>query len=109
ARLTQHLLQTPTSIIYGGTLSLTNLSQSTNPLAAGDSFKLFDSATLTYAGGFASLTPAAPGPGLAWDTSSLTVDGTLKLISATAQPRISSITLAGSNVTLSGSNGPANA
>src|SRR6185295_3640012 len=87
--LTQDLLSTPAGINYGGTLSLTNLSQDTTPLAVGDSFKIFDSAGSTYTGSFANITPATPGPQLLWDTSSLNVNGTIKVASsAPAQPGI---------------------
>src|SRR5262249_37361021 len=44
-------------------------------LSIGDSFKLFDATT--YSGAFASITPAIPGANMAWDTSQLTVSGTL--------------------------------
>jgi hypothetical protein len=106
ASATQDLLSTPAGINYGGILSLTNLSQDTTPLAAGDTFKIFDSAGSTYVGSFASITPPAPGPQLLWDTSSLTVNGTIKVVSSTpSQPGISSIALVGSNIVLSGTNG----
>jgi autotransporter-associated beta strand protein len=60
------------SVVYGGTLVLNNLGPA---LAVGDSFKLF-SAT-TYSGAYAAIIPDKPATGLAWDTSKLTVDGTL--------------------------------
>lgn len=104
ASATQDLLSTPASVNYGGTLSLTNLSQDTTPLAAGDSFKIFDSAGSTYVGSFSSITPATPGPQLFWDTSSLNVNGTIKVVGP-AQPGISSIVVIGSNIVLSGTNG----
>ena len=59
------VLHSDAGINYGGTLNVTNLTQSTNPLADGDSFKLFDSATATYTGSFAAISPASPGAGLA--------------------------------------------
>jgi autotransporter-associated beta strand protein len=73
--VSRDLIQGMTSITFGGVLSVTNLS---GTLAVGDSFKLFDAAA--YAGSFTSVTPAAPGAGLLWDTTSLTVDGTLKIV-----------------------------
>jgi autotransporter-associated beta strand protein len=63
------------SVIYGGTLVVSNISAT--PLAAGESFALFSSTS--YAGSFAAISPAVPGPGLMWDTSSLAVNGTLKI------------------------------
>ena len=62
-------------VTYGGTLSL---ALSGRAPVASDTFKLF-SAT-TYAGTFASISPAAPGDGLAWNTSTLASDGTLRIV-----------------------------
>jgi len=46
-------------------------------LTTSDSFKLFSAGS--YAGAFANIVPAAPLSGLAWDTSTLTTDGTLRI------------------------------
>ena len=75
AAATCDLVQGLTSLTYGGRLVVTNLG---GTLAVGDSFKLFESAA--YAGAFASVSPAAPGAGLLWDTNSLILDGTLKIV-----------------------------
>ena len=91
------------SIQYGGTLVLTNLG---GALAAGDSFKLFYSTS--YSGAFASLVPPTPASGLAWNTSTLASDGTLRVVPA-PRPVISSVTLAGAALVISGTNGVANA
>ncbi len=64
------------SVAYSGTLVLTNVGFT--PFAPGDSFKLFNAAG--YSGAFASIVPATPGTGLLWDTNSLTVNGTVKVI-----------------------------
>jgi autotransporter-associated beta strand protein len=64
-----------TKVTYGGTLVLNNQS---GAFAAGNGFKLFDAAT--YAGEFASISPSVPGMGLGWNTNTLTVDGTLRVI-----------------------------
>jgi fibronectin-binding autotransporter adhesin len=101
--LTSDLIQGLTSVTYGGVLKVVNLS---GTLAAGDSFKLFDS--LAYAGSFASINPATPGAGLAWDTSSLAVNGTLKVASAATPPHFNNPTLSGSTLTLSGTGGTPN-
>ena len=61
---------------YGGTLALTNVNLT---LAASNVFKLFTAAS--YKGAFASVNPAIPAPGLAWNTSTLPTDGTLRLVS----------------------------
>ena len=61
-------------VLYGGTLVVNNLGPA---LASGNSFKLFNAAA--YVGAFAAIIPDKPGEGLAWDTDSLVVDGTLKV------------------------------
>ena len=91
------------AIAYGGTLSLQNIS-GTN-LAAGDSFQVFNAAN--YSGSFASITPTAPGPGLAWDTTQLS-SGTISVMTSPATgPTISSVQLSSGNIVLSGSGGTA--
>jgi hypothetical protein len=47
-------------------------------LTTNDAFKIFSSAS--YSGAFASITPTIPSPGLAWDGSTLTSDGTLRIL-----------------------------
>jgi autotransporter-associated beta strand protein len=71
-----------TNLAYGGTLVVTNLG---GTLAAGDAFKLFDSAA--YAGAFAAINPSTPGAGLAWNTNTLITDGTLRVASGVALNR----------------------
>jgi autotransporter-associated beta strand protein len=97
-----------TSITYGGTLVVTNLSQGTSPLANGDAFPLF--VAPSYGGSFGGIVPASPGAGLQWDTSTLTTDGTLRVaLGAPANPpTITSATRSGSNIILQGTNGVAN-
>jgi autotransporter-associated beta strand protein len=92
---------TATTITYAGTLSLQNLA---GTLAAGDSFKLF--AASNYLGSFSTITPATPGPNLLWVTSALNTSGTIS-IAAAPIPKITSISLIGGSVVLSGTNGPA--
>jgi hypothetical protein len=88
------------AITYGGTLQLVNISGS--PLAVGNSFQIFSGAS--YAGTFASVIPAAPGFGLAWDTSQLN-NG---IISVVSQPIINSVANSAGHLIFSGTNGPAN-
>jgi autotransporter-associated beta strand protein len=85
---------------YGGTLVLTNLGGS---LVAGSSLKLFNAGS--YTGAFASLTPASPGSGLAWNTNTLTMDGTLR-VGAAAAPGIGVLTTSGNTFSLSITGGP---
>ncbi|HLX70814.1 MAG TPA: autotransporter-associated beta strand repeat-containing protein [Verrucomicrobiae bacterium] len=98
ANETNDVLASSSSISYGGTLVLTNLSS----LASGNSFKLFKASS--YSGSFGNIIPATPGPGLAWDTSALKTSGTLNVVSS-ALPKFGGIKVAGGNVILSGSNG----
>lgn len=90
------------SVFFGGTLVISNES---GALAAGDSFKLFDAVPGSYAGAFEAILPESPGNGLRWDTSDLTVDGTLKVTSSGA--RIDSLAFDGHSLTVSGSGGVA--
>jgi hypothetical protein len=101
---TNDVVEAQAEITYGGTLSLVNISGA--PLVAGDSFQIFDATT--YSGSFAAITPAAPGNGLAWDTSQLS-SGTINVVTAAATgPTISSAELSGGNFVLSGTGGKAN-
>jgi autotransporter-associated beta strand protein len=68
-KVTTHL-----ALSTGTQLSLTNLA---GTLAAGDSFKLFDSPSIT--GSFGSIIPVTPGPGLFWDTNTFRTDGTIRV------------------------------
>jgi autotransporter-associated beta strand protein len=63
------------TLAYGGTLNITVVTGS-DPLAVGDTFDLFDADA--FSGSFTSVT-GTPGVGLVWDTSQLTVDGTIKV------------------------------
>jgi autotransporter-associated beta strand protein len=65
-----------TSVTYGGTLSVSNLA---GTLTAGQTYKIFYAGA--YNGAFAGVTPATPGPGLAWDTTLLT-NGTLGILAS---------------------------
>jgi autotransporter-associated beta strand protein len=85
------------SVAYGGTLALTNLN---GTLAATDTFKLF--AATSYSGAFAGLSPAIPAPGFAWNTNTLTTDGTLRILQTvnTTPTNITSF-VSGNTLTLS--------
>lgn len=101
ASFSNDLIQNVSSLTYGGTLQL-NLTG--DALATGDSFKLF--AAANYAGAFASILPATPGPGLVWDTAALS-SGTLRVTQP--PPVINNATLVGSDLILSGTGGTPNA
>ena len=93
---------TSSSVTYGGTLNLVNISAS--PLAASNSFQIFNATS--HSGSFANIIPSSPGAGLAWDTSQLNI-GKLKVVAA-SQPAINSIAISGSDLIFSGTNGVAN-
>jgi autotransporter-associated beta strand protein len=78
---TNDLVRGLTTVTYGGTLSLSNLA---GTISASNAFKLFNATT--YRGAFAALTPATPGPGLAWNTNTLVTDGTLRVVSTAPVP-----------------------
>jgi autotransporter-associated beta strand protein len=60
---------------YGGSLVISNLGA--QPFTNGTVLKLFDAAT--YVSGAVAIQPTSPAPGLMWDTSTLAVDGTLRV------------------------------
>jgi autotransporter-associated beta strand protein len=84
----------------GGTLRVTNISAT--PLAAGMSFRLFI-ANNYAASSFSSISPPTPGIGLAWNTNSMAVLGTLSVVSL-PRPGITSMSLSGTNLVLTGTN-----
>jgi hypothetical protein len=86
-------------LTLGGTLQLV---LSGEPLAAGDGFVLFSFGS--SGGAFASIVPATPGPGLKWDTSDLLSVGVVRVLSS--QVSFSSASQSGTNLVMSGQNGP---
>jgi hypothetical protein len=95
------VLATASSLAFGGTLALTNLA---GTLTDGDSFTLFSAAA--YSGSFSNLVPTIPALNLAWDTSALALNGTLRIVAApTPQPQIVTCTSTGSNLLIGGTNG----
>jgi hypothetical protein len=67
-----------TTVTYGGTLALSNL---TGTVSGTNTFKLFSANS--YGGAFAALVPPNPGPNLVWNTNTLTTDGTLRVVNTT--------------------------
>ena len=78
------LVQGLTSVAYGGTLTVTNITSDANQLAAGDVFYLFNASS--YSGGFASYNLPALPTGLTWDKSQLTVNGSIQVLAGTTPP-----------------------
>jgi autotransporter-associated beta strand protein len=78
------------------------VNASGNALAGGDAIQIFSS-TGTYGGNFTSVTPATPGTGLAWDTSTIPNDGTLRVLSTgpAINPTNIVFSASGHNLTLS--------
>ncbi len=91
----------------GGPGALVTVSNIGPALVAGDSFKLFDAASYSGAIGGVVLFPAQPGPALKWNPSTLPSDGTLR-VAVVPQPVISSASLSGANLVISGTNGTPN-
>ena len=84
------------TLTYGGTLIITNLISS-KPFTNGAMVKLFDAAT--YVVGPVSVQPTSPGPGLSWDTSYLSWDGTLRVTTTTAPTLANAARLSDGNIT----------
>jgi len=91
------------TLTYGGTLQINRTGE---PFAGGDEMHLFSFGTVS--GSFSAIVPATPGPGLTWDTSQLTVDGTLKVVAPTSF-EIGSVSVVGPDVIFNGGGGPASA
>jgi hypothetical protein len=95
--LTNDVIQGLASVTYGGTLNLNVLSVETNSV-----FKLFSAGS--YSGSFSSIVPATPPfASKAWDTSFLTVDGTLRI--TIQRPNFTTIVPSGTDLIISGANG----
>ena len=83
------------AVTYGGALVLKNLA---GRLAVGDTFTLFPNGTRT--GTFASVISDTPGQTVTWDTSKLTVDGTVKVLTAVTLPVQITSTVSGGKLNL---------
>lgn len=100
---TNDVLNVNAGITYGGTLNLTTL---TSALTNGATFKLFKA--LSYGGSFASITPATPGSGLAWNTNALlsgiiaVTNGAVTVPSTNAT--ITKVSTVGTNIVIHGTN-----
>ena len=98
--VTNDQIQVTGTLTYGGSLVVSNIGPTA--LAVGDRFPLF-SAT-SYVAGFTNILLPPLTPGFGW-TNKLLVDGSIQVI---AGPGFSTVTLSGTNVIFSGSNGPPN-
>jgi autotransporter-associated beta strand protein len=73
-------------VTYGGTLRVTNITSDATALAVGDTFTLFTKSSGSYSGSFTNFVLPALGPGLSWDKSYLTVDGSIRVVNTVATP-----------------------
>jgi autotransporter-associated beta strand protein len=87
---------------FGGALIVSNAD---DPLQVGDAFQLFSAASFT--GNFGGITLPILAPGLYWDTSTLKVDGTIRVAIETP-PVIGNISMGGGSLILSGTGGISN-
>ncbi|MDR3459630.1 MAG: autotransporter-associated beta strand repeat-containing protein [Verrucomicrobiae bacterium] len=90
---THDLLQGASTLHYGGTLIISNLSAA---FVGGESYKLFDATN--YTGSFSAISPATPGAGMTWNTSQLAVNGTLSISGGVP---VITATVSGGNLNLS--------
>jgi hypothetical protein len=102
--LTNSAVNVSGTLTAGGTLQVINLDGT--PLAAGDTFQVFNAAN--YSGSFANLALPALTTGLAWNTNNLGAGGTLSVVIAT-QPVISSVSISNGSLVFSGGAGVADA
>ncbi len=87
-------------LTFGGTLQVV-LTGST-PLAVDDTFKLYNFLG-TPTGSLTLNLPA----GYTWDTTRLSVDGTIKVTGVLSAPQIGTVTVSGGNLTMTGTGGSA--
>jgi hypothetical protein len=85
------------TLTYGGTLTLTNVGA--QAYTNGTVIKLFDAAT--YVAGPVTIQPASPGNGLMWDSTQLTVNGTLRVVPVVTPVVSSPVKLADKNISFS--------
>jgi autotransporter-associated beta strand protein len=91
------------SIVYGGTLTVSNLA---GTFVGGENYKLYSAAS--YSGAFAVTNLPALSAGLVWITTNLTVNGTISVVSTAVNPTtnatITKVSLSGTNVLVHGTN-----
>ncbi len=75
-----------TTVTYGGTLIVSNLTSDGTALAVGDAFQLYAAGTAGYAGSFASYSLPVLPAGLSWDVSQLLVSGSIAVVSTVSTP-----------------------
>lgn len=83
------------TLTYGGSLVISNLGAQT--FTNGTALKIFDAAT--YVPGPVAIQPTSPAPGLMWDTSTLAVDGTLRVTTTIPPTLANAMRLPDGNIT----------
>ena len=78
------------SLVYGGTLNVTNITTDGTPLGVGDAFYLFSGAA-AYSGVFAAFNLPVLPAGLSWDKSQLPVNGSIVVANTAATPYFSPV------------------
>jgi autotransporter-associated beta strand protein len=92
---TSDLVTGASTITFGGTLVLKNLS---GALQVGDTFTLFSAGS--YTGSFSSVVSQTPNQTVSWDLSQLSINGTVKVASAVAAPVRLAPVVSGGNLNL---------
>jgi autotransporter-associated beta strand protein len=92
-------------VIYGGTLTVTNIGAT--PLAAGDTFKVFNGSS--YPTAFAATNLPSLAGGLVWNTALLNTSGTLSISNTvlpgpTTNATITRVTVSSTNMLIHGTN-----
>jgi autotransporter-associated beta strand protein len=99
---TNNVVSVAATFTCGGALIVSNAD---DPLQGGDAFPLFSAAN--YSGNFSSLTLPVLTSGLYWDTSTLKVDGTIR-VGIETPPVIGNVSTSGGKLILSGNGGVTN-
>ena len=102
AALTNDNVKGVSTLALGGTLQLV---PSGDPITVSNSFKIFYATN--YRNYFTGILPATPGTNLLWNTNNLATSGTLAVSLGTVTPQVGHVSLAGTNLVLSGSGGAA--
>jgi fibronectin-binding autotransporter adhesin len=100
------LVAQQSAISFGGTLTVTNIG---GQLQAGDTFTLFSAAGSVYNNSFSSITLPS---NATWDTSKLSVNGTIRVLTAAGPPVLGSANfsqLSSGSITLAAMGNPGSA
>jgi autotransporter-associated beta strand protein len=99
---TNNVISVTGTFTFGGTLIVSNAD---DLLQGGDTFQLFNAPS--FIGNFSGITLPVLSPGLYWDTSTLKIDGTIR-VGIETPPVIGNVGLSGGNFILTGTGGITN-